>query len=161
MFLWDPDRGKGRRTTWSERAQSRCRGASEAVAAHSRDLSNRARGAMSDVKASTEVETPPTDEVLTDRVRSRLGHLVTHAHSLDVAVDDGIVTISGPVASGVEPPLVDEISRVPGVRDVETDLREQELTESTPELRPHRPRAWFRMRPRGVKEPVEADGESG
>lgn len=160
MFLWDPRSGKRRRAMWRQRAASKYRGASQTVAAHSRDLGGRARGAMQDMKASTEPAAPPSDDILKERVRARLGHVVSHAHSLEVQAEDGMVTISGPVAQGVEQALIDEISRVPGVRDVETELTVQPVSESTPELRPHRPRAWFRMRTRGLEEPVSRSGDS-
>ncbi|MDH3725632.1 MAG: BON domain-containing protein, partial [Thermoleophilia bacterium] len=123
---------------------SKCRGASDAVAAHSRDLTNRARGVMSDIRASAEHEGEASDEVLRERVRSRLGHLATHAHSLEVTVRDGVATIAGPVAEGASEALVQEISLVPGLKGVQDELSEESASESTPTLRPHRRRAWFR-----------------
>jgi gas vesicle protein len=152
MFLWDPRGGKRRRAMWREQATSRCRGASEAVAAHSRDITNRARGVMSDLKASSDQEGEASDEVLKERVRSRLGHLATHAHSLEVTVDDGVATIAGPIAEGASAALVQEISLVPGLKGVQDELSEESAGESTPTLRPHRRRGWFRT---GAAEPLD------
>jgi gas vesicle protein len=142
MFFSDPRSGRRRRSVWREGTTSRYRSASSAAAARSRDVAQRTRGAVSDLRASArggEVG----DEKLTRRVRSRLGHLVTHAHSLEVEVQDGHVTLRGRVAEGATAAVLEEIAVVPGVKDVTSELAEEALAEGTPALRPHRRRAWF------------------
>jgi len=144
MLIWDARGGRRRTPRLAANTVGACRSATAAAKAHSRDVVHRARGALSDLKASTEPDGEASDEVLRERVRSRLGHVVSHAHLLEVTVDDGVATISGPIAEGASAPVIEELSRVPGLERIDGILSEEPTTESTPSLKPHRRRAWFR-----------------
>jgi hypothetical protein len=102
---------------------------------------------MMDLRASTEPPGETPDAKLRERVRSRLGHIATHVHSLEVAVEDGVVSIKGPIAEGAAEPLLEEIALVPGIRAVEGALIEESATETTPNLKPHRRRPSLGPRP--------------
>jgi hypothetical protein len=77
--------------------------------------------------------------VVRDRVRSRLGRVVSHPRAIDVRVQDGRVTLSGPVLAD-EPDRVLACARaVPGVRDVE-DRLDRHQTADIPALQGGRSR---------------------
>src|SRR5690606_15973204 len=63
------------------------------------------------------------DRKLTDRIRARLGRVVSHPHAVRVTVEDGCVTVSGPILAHEAPRLLDTIRDVPGVREVENRLQ--------------------------------------
>src|SRR5579872_4832667 len=61
-----------------------------------RDLFRRAQGAA-DETFSLLAPKPASDQVLRDRVRSRLGRATSHSHAIEVEAKDGWVTLKGPV----------------------------------------------------------------
>jgi uncharacterized membrane protein len=65
---------------------------------------------------------PPPDDVLEARVRTRLGYLVGHPRSIDVAVTDGRVTVRGPVLAGEVEGLLAGVGAVRGVLEVDNQL---------------------------------------
>src|SRR5438105_6119672 len=96
MYLLDPDRGNRRRAMIRDTAARTVHQTGDAIGTTSRDLSNRTRGMVSEI-ASLFRGDETSDEVLTSRVRSKLGRLVSHPHAIEVRVRDGHVTLSGPV----------------------------------------------------------------
>jgi len=91
MYLLDVDQGKLRRALARDQAARSARKTREAVAATARDAQNRAQGMAATVRSW--VSSPPsmTDDVLIERVRAKLGMLVRHPRSIDVAAHDGTV----------------------------------------------------------------------
>jgi hypothetical protein len=94
----------------------------------SRDLSNRVQGFLAAQQRRLRSE-HPTDSLVRERVRSTMGHYVSHPHSIDVDVHQGCVTLQGQVPGRELRELVQGISQVPGVRDVVNHLQPQ--TEGT------------------------------
>jgi len=87
----------------------------------SRRVTNSVRGALARTKARISPH-PVDDDLLKDRVRAKLGHLVRHPGAVEVSVHDGKVMLVGNV-------LVDEISSVhsavsaiPGVTGLDNRL---------------------------------------
>jgi hypothetical protein len=64
----------------------------------------------------------PADEVLVDRVRSRIGRVVSHPSAIVVGAKDGCITLSGPVLASEVRSLVSNVRRVMGVQHVENAL---------------------------------------
>jgi uncharacterized membrane protein len=56
------------------------------------------------------------------RVRSRLGHVVSHPHAVHVQVDRAQVTLSGPILAPESDALIRAVAAVPGVEAVVNDL---------------------------------------
>ncbi|HXG16934.1 MAG TPA: SRPBCC family protein [Calidithermus sp.] len=121
MYLLDPDRGNRRRALIRDKLVSARRRAGDAAQVTARDMANRARGGVAEL-TSWIARRPPSDDVLTERVRSRLGFLVSHPGSIDVAVRDGWVTLSGPVLADEVDQLLTGVSRVRGVRGIDNRL---------------------------------------
>jgi hypothetical protein len=64
----------------------------------------------------------PDDLQLIERVRARMGRLVSHPHAIQVGANNGRVTLSGPVLRHEVARLLDAIRSVWGVSEVEDRL---------------------------------------
>src|SRR5207302_4874609 len=86
-----------------------------------RDVRQRTRGLSAE--ASTRwTQAPADDRVLAERVRSKIGRYVSHPRSIEVAVTNGRVTLSGPILAREVDCLLDAVASVPGVTGVENRL---------------------------------------
>jgi uncharacterized membrane protein len=94
-----------------------------ALGVTSRDLRHRAYGTGAAVRALMR-PAPVDNEVLVERVRARLGRVVSHPHALAVAVSDGVVTVWGPIPDTEAVRLLRAIRTMRGVRSV-TDRLER------------------------------------
>ena len=65
---------------------------------------------------------PQTDAQLRERVRSRLGHWVTHPRAIEVDAQDGVIRVSGQVLAKELDGLLSRLTGVPGVRKVHNAL---------------------------------------
>jgi hypothetical protein len=126
MYLLDPDGGRRRRAVLRDQLVSAGHKTSDAVGATSRDVTNRARGVVAELRGRLRRE-HVDDQVLRERVRARVGSVVGHAGALETHVSDGRVTLRGPVLSEELERL---LRRVRGVRGVEEVLSELEVHES-------------------------------
>ena len=121
MYLFDPDRGKRRRVQLLEQAESKARRLGKEVAAKAEDVYHRAQGAVREATRCAGEEV--TDDVLRDRVRSRLGHIVPRPGQVETEVNHGIVELRGTLPATERSSLLKNIRAIPGVRGVE-DLLE-------------------------------------
>jgi len=126
MYLLDPDGGRRRRALLRDQLVSAGHKTSDAVGATSRDVTNRARGVVAELRGRLRRE-HVGDDVLRERVRARIGSIVGHAGAIETHVSDGRVTLRGPVLSEEVERL---LRRVRGVRGVEEVLSELEVHES-------------------------------
>jgi hypothetical protein len=121
MYLLDPDQGNRRRALVRDRFVRARHVTGDAVDATSRDVRNRARGVVAELRSRL-IPEDVTDDVLHERVRARLGQLVRYAHSVETTVEGGRVILRGPVLADDAARLVRRIGRVPGVREVDNRL---------------------------------------
>jgi BON domain-containing protein len=117
MYFCDPDRGARRRALvrdkfihWSHRLN-------DASRATTRDLGHRLQGAAARVRRSWEEQLAP-DEILVERVRSRVGRVITHPRAIDVMACDGVVTLCGPLSTRESEAAVAAVASTPGVVEV-------------------------------------------
>lgn len=132
-YYLDPDRGRARRVQLRDRSKRALRDQGRLADKGARDLEHRAAGLVARTRASWRRE-QVSDDQLVQRVRSVMGHHVTHPGSIDVVARDGHVTLSGPVFRGEVERLVRRVSRVPGVVGVETHLEQHDSDENVPGL---------------------------
>src|SRR5678816_4408767 len=85
MYLLDPDRGRRRRAVLRDQLVSAGHRTSDAVGATSRDVTNRARGVVAELRGRLRRE-HVDDQVLRERVRARVGAVVGHAAALETYV---------------------------------------------------------------------------
>ncbi len=120
-FLLDPELGRRRRGRARDRISHLSHQGSRVARMAWRNGLNHARGVTADVRArllGEEVD----DDVLGERVRARLGHLVAHPAALEVSVRGGKVLLSGSTLPDEMNRLAAQVGAVRGVRAVETHL---------------------------------------
>lgn len=103
MYYFDPDMGPRRRAALRERLVGGPQYAG-------RVLARRATGWKGHERHS--------DAQLRDRVRSRLGQLVSHPGAVNVEVEDAVVRLSGSVLRLEQDGLLTRVRDMPGVRRV-------------------------------------------
>ncbi|HEV7137004.1 MAG TPA: BON domain-containing protein, partial [Steroidobacteraceae bacterium] len=117
MYLLDPDHGRRRRAVMRDRLASSMSRLDDARSVASRDLRNRARGVAHEVRSRFTQE-EVSDEILCERVRSRLGWAVSHPGAIEVSALSGRVTLSGAVLEREYVRLLRSVWAVRGVADV-------------------------------------------
>ena len=121
MYLMDPDRGNRRRMLVRDQTVHGLHLGARAADKAVRDLQNRARGTVAEAWAAFRREELP-DAVIAERVRARLGRLVSHPNSIEVTAQQGRVTLSGPVLEHEVRELISRVRSIRGVRDVNNRL---------------------------------------
>ena len=121
MYLLDPDHGNRRRALMRDRFVRARHLTEDAMDATSRDMRNRARGVVAELRARL-IPEDVSDDVLQERVRARLGQTVRYARSIETFVADGVVTLRGPVLVDDVARVVRRVGQVPGVRAVDNRL---------------------------------------
>jgi hypothetical protein len=139
MFLLDPDRGKRRRALVRDKFALATRMTGECMEVTGRDLRNRTLGTLKAIQSRLSSE-QPDDAVLVDRVRSKIGRVVSHPSAIQVTAQDGNVTLAGPILANEAPHLLTCVSWVPGVKDVTNNLEVHEEAGNHPALQGGRER---------------------
>src|SRR5437867_6971449 len=83
MYLFDPDRGKRRRALIRDKVEAAGNKATCYAGKMKRDIRNRAYGVVAETKSVFKQE-DVTDDVLVDRVRSKLGRHPVHIGAIGV-----------------------------------------------------------------------------
>jgi hypothetical protein len=144
MFLLDPDRGKRRRAMLRDKCAWSARKTGEAFEVTARDLRNRAQGIASSIQSTFHSE-PVDDSVLTDRVRAKLGRVVSHPGAIHVTTQNGEVTLAGPILAEEAPHLLACVNRISGVKEVVNNLEKHERADNHPSLQGGRERQGNRI----------------
>src|SRR5919108_5389031 len=139
MYILDPDTGRRRRALARDKLILGQRKTSEAASATARDLKNRTLGLLAEAR-SRFAESGISDEIIRERVRSKLGFLVRHPAALEVQVTNGHVVLSGPVLSDELEQLISGIRSVRGVEDVENRLEVHDEPGRVPALQGDKPK---------------------
>ena len=121
MYYLDPQSGRRRRALLRNRGASAGQDAGRLVRDNSReavdragDVLRRARGAL--------VGTPPADDVLLDRIRSRMGHVIEHPGQVNVDVQQGFVVLRGRASIEEIEDLTLQLGAMRGVTGVDNRL---------------------------------------
>jgi hypothetical protein len=139
MYLLDPDRGNRRRALLRDKGAWAARKTGDCLEVTARDLRNRTQGIVSDVQSRFSSE-PVDDSVLVDRVRAKLGRVVSHPSAITVTAQDGNVNLSGPILVEEIPELLACVNRVNGVKQVVNNLDPHEQADNHPALQGGRER---------------------
>ena len=105
----------------------------DALDTTSHDLANRTRGIVAATRARWH-DVDVSDEVLLERVRAKLGRVSSHPRAIDVAVDNGHVTMRGSALADEARTIISKIERVRGVRSVTNELDLHATAENIPSL---------------------------
>jgi BON domain len=133
MYIFDPLAGRRRRALARDkltRVQSHMR---QTAGVTARDLKNRTLGFVAEGRAAI-FGGAVDDAVLAERVRSKLGFLVRHPSAIEIQVNAGRVTLSGPVLSDEVQQLTRGVASVRGVRALENRLEVHEKGDDVPGL---------------------------
>lgn len=122
FYLFDPRSGKRRRSVVRDQAKHFWRVSGKAIDRTSRDLGNRAKGLVAALNSAGE---DVSDDVLVDRVRSAIGHVISNRKQIEVTADRGRVTLVGSVLKKDLPELLKRVSSVRNVREVVNRLSVQ------------------------------------
>ena len=121
MYFLDPAQGRRRRALVKDQMVHAAYKTGDAMDATSRDIANRAWGAVAELRGRLRNEAV-SDDILRDRVRARIGAVVGHASSIEADVRDGRVILSGPVLAHDVDRLLRRVAAVRGVQNVEHRL---------------------------------------
>lgn len=132
-YFLDPDRGARRRARMRDRVAHSATLTRRAVGTTSRDARHRLHGTAASVRSLVR-RRDVDDQVLVERVRAKLGRLVSHAHAIHVVASSGNVTLSGPILAREASRLVRAVRRVSGVRNVIDNLERHEQAGNVPSL---------------------------
>jgi len=134
MYLLDPEGGRRRRALLRDQLVSAAHKTTDAVDATSRDMTNRARGVVAELRGRFSRNDHVSDDVLRERVRARIGSVVGHGGGIETHVDDGRVTLRGPVLTEEIDRLMRRVRSVRGVQDVVNQLDVHETPGTIPAL---------------------------
>ena len=143
MYLLDPDKGRRRRALIRDQAVKTRTDLQDFIDKGQRDLRNRGTVAVGKLRSrarSLSTRGKATDEVLAQRVRSKMGRYVAHPGAVEVRAAGGQVTLTGSILSHEHADLVHGISEVPGVLDVVDQLSVFEKARGISELQGGRER---------------------
>ncbi len=133
MYLLDPRTGRRRRAGMRDQIVHEAHALNTGLERAGRDLKHRAVGAVERARSSLDRK-PVSDDVLRDRVRAEIGRVVTHPSSIEVWVDDGRVSLTGPILKREKRRLLQAVDRIHGVRDVADVLETHKTAERVPGL---------------------------
>ncbi len=119
MYYADPHRGKARRKELEQKGARVARQAGHEVTKKIEDLLNRAKGLLAEAETTIECrEQGVDDEILTERVRSHLGHFTPHAQAIETEVMQGVVALRGKIPKERRRAVVNEVLAIHGVKGV-------------------------------------------
>jgi uncharacterized membrane protein len=116
-YFFDAQQGRRRRAVLRDKIYGRLSHAGEASRVVGVDLRNRAQGTLAAVRQHVTRQDVP-DEVLAERVRAKLGRVVSHPGAIEVAATGGTVTLSGPILKHEVKRAMQAVWAVPGVHGV-------------------------------------------
>jgi hypothetical protein len=139
MYLLDPDRGRRRRALLRDKGAWAARKTGDCLEVTARDLRNRTQGMVTEIQSHFSSEAVD-DGKLVERVRSKLGRIVSHPGAIQVTAQNGVVTLSGPILVEEIPELLACTNGVQGVKQVINTLDAHEHADNHPALQGGRER---------------------
>jgi osmotically-inducible protein OsmY len=123
MYYLDSTMGRRRRALARDKIVGVSHDAADFVEGAGKHIADRAKGVMAtgsvDRVSSSQ---PQSDAQLRERVRARMGHLVSHPRAIEVSVEQGVVRLSGQVLVMELDGLLSQLTDMPGVRKVHNAL---------------------------------------
>jgi uncharacterized membrane protein len=133
MYVFDPQIGRRRRAVARDKVVHFRHKTADAIDVSLRDLKNRTFG-LAAAAQGLFLERPISDRLLANRIRSKLGFLVSHPSSIEISVKDGVVGLTGPILENEVDRLLRGVALVKGVKGVENHLEVHQSAESIPGL---------------------------
>jgi uncharacterized membrane protein len=121
MYILDPDRGRRRRALVRDKVTSAANDLTAGADVTARDLANRTRGQVAELRSMAR-RRPPSDHEIAERIRQRVGAVVSHPRAIDIRADGGRVTLSGPVLADEVGALLATVGATRGVQGIDNRL---------------------------------------
>jgi hypothetical protein len=123
MYVFDEHRGAKRRAHARDKLIRAGNLLGRVIRKRSRDLMHRFIGSVAEIRSSVRDRSADVpDDILVDRVRSQLGHVVSHPGLLEVRARDGCVSVRGPVLDSEVKKIHHRLWKIRGVRDCRLEL---------------------------------------
>jgi osmotically-inducible protein OsmY len=132
MYFLDPGMGRRRRALLRDQLVKFRNRFEDTAQATQKHVENRAQGIAAETRSRLQQE-PVSDETLVARVRSEMGRVVTHTRAIDVTANQGRVTLRGNILASEVDSLLRTVRAVPGVQDVDNQLRLHDQPENMPQ----------------------------
>lgn len=133
MYFYDPDMGNRRRALARDRIVSVRNSSDEAIEKGLRDLRNRSRGLLAETMSRFRGD-DASDWVLRERVRSELGLVSRHPSAIEVEVMNGAVVLNGHILQEEVDQVIERVSKVRGIQNVDNRLKVHAKPGDIPEL---------------------------
>ncbi len=132
MYVFDEHRGAKRRAYARDKLIHAGHLLGRVINKRSRDLMHRVVGSVAELRSSIRdraVDIP--DEILVQRVRSQLGHVVSHPGFLEISARQGYVLVRGPVLHNEVEGIKKRLTKIRGVKDCRAELEPRPDLERT------------------------------
>ena len=127
MFLCDPLRGRSRRKRLIAQTAGLLHQDKHKVEKRAKDMLNRVQGFVAEAASTLAPEAHVTDEVLAQRVRSRMGHVLSNPKAVRIDAHNGVITLEGKLTHAEKRMLREQVSAIPGVTRVDDRLRSRSV----------------------------------
>lgn len=120
-YLFDPKRGERRRSAISKSVNKAWQESQEFVGATARDAGRKARGLVRRESPRFDPRELP-DRILEERVRAKLGRIVSYPRAIEVRARGGRITLSGPILVHELPRVLSQLCTLRGVTRLENQM---------------------------------------
>ncbi len=132
-YFFDPERGRRRRARARDKMLSAAHVTGGAIDTTSRDVANRTQGLLAGIRSRL-TRDDVIEPVLVERVRARIGGVVSHPSSIEVTAADGRITLRGPILAHEVDRLIRRVAVVRGVRSIDSQLQVHQEPSDVPGL---------------------------
>ena len=126
-YFFDPKRGKYRRTLGFDKATRYFHDTENLIQHAEKGFRYKSRGIVARLQSRLVQErVPPSDDVLVARIRSKIGRLALHPHSIEVQSQKGNVILRGTAMPYEMPDILTKVKSIRGVRKVKNQIKAPE-----------------------------------
>ena len=134
MYFLDGNNGKRRRQLVADTVGGWAKDGACAVGGASKQARNRMQGIAHGVAKRVRPSEPATGAQLAAQIRSRMGHLVSNAHAIDVSAEEDRVVLEGPILATEADLLLSAVRSLAGVGHLDDRLSRFDDAEGVPGL---------------------------
>ncbi|HUF11099.1 MAG TPA: SRPBCC family protein [Rhodothermales bacterium] len=136
MYFLDPSRGARRRGLLRNQVDHLRRKGVDFAGAAAKDARNRTVGLIARIRSSRVHEGAIFDDILVERIRSRMGRVVSHPRAIEITSDGGAVTLRGDILKREARDLIHAVESIRGVETVVNHLEIYDTAAGVPRLQP-------------------------
>lgn len=123
MFFLDPKRGSRRRALVRDKMSHLAKDTGRSLSKAGRDLGNRTRGVAAETWSWARPHQAAEDEVLEERVRSKIGRCVSQPNAIEVSARNGMIILRGDIVESEVRKLMSSAYSVRDVKGVRNEMR--------------------------------------